>query len=180
MNRREEEKQELASLVKLMRRNLELAEQLCVTLSEELDFVGTYIDLESRSLGATFRPDIKIAEDVHPEQVWLPSMMIQIPVENSVKHALRGKEGERNLWITVDRQERGIRIKITDNGGGYRPDSRHRGTGTGMKVIMQTIQILNMKNKEAIDVAVHNVTLPGGEVGCEVTFLLPDKYDYEI
>ena len=180
VNRREEEKQELASLVKLMRRNLELAEQLCVTLSEELDFVGTYIDLESRSLGATFRPDIKIAEDVHPEQVWLPSMMIQIPVENSVKHALRGKEGERNLWITVDRQERGIRIKITDNGGGYRPDSRHRGTGTGMKVIMQTIQILNMKNKEAIDVAVHNVTLPGGEVGCEVTFLLPDKYDYEI
>ncbi len=180
VNRREEEKQELASLVKLMRRNLELAEQLCVTLSEELDFVGTYIDLERRSLGATFRPDIKIAEDVHPEQVWLPSMMIQIPVENSVKHALRGKEGERNLWITVDRQERGIRIKITDNGGGYRPDSRHRGTGTGMKVIMQTIQILNMKNKEAIDVAVHNVTLPGGEVGCEVTFLLPDKYDYKI
>ena len=106
--------------------------------------------------------------------------MIQIPVENSVKHALRGKEGERNLWITVDRQERGIRIKITDNGGGYRPDSRHRGTGTGMKVIMQTIQILNMKNKEAIDVAVHNVTLPDGEVGCEVTFLLPDKYDYKI
>ena len=48
-----------------------------------------------------------------------------------------------------------------------------------MKVIMQTIQILNMKNKEAIDVAVH-VTLPGGEVGCEVTFLLPDKYDYKI
>lgn len=66
------------------------------------------------------------------------------------KHALRGKEGERNLWITVDRQERGIRIKITDNGGGYRPDSRHRGTGTGMKVIMQTIQILNMKIRKRL------------------------------
>lgn len=49
-----------------------------------------------------------------------------------------------------------------------------------MKVIMQTIQILNMKNKEAIDGAIHNVTLPGGEIGCEVTFLLPDKYDYRI
>ena len=49
-----------------------------------------------------------------------------------------------------------------------------------MRVIMQTIQILNMKNKEAIDVAVHNVLLPGGEAGCEVTFLLPDKYDYKI
>ena len=180
VNRKEEEKQELVSLVKLMRRNLELAEQLCVTLAEELDFVKTYIDLERRSLGATFHPVIEIAGDVLPEQVWLPSMMIQIPVENSVKHALRGKEGERNLWIAADRREGGVCIRITDNGGGYHPESRNRGTGTGMKVIMQTIQILNMKNQAAIDISVHNVTLPSGETGCEVTFLLPDKYDYRI
>lgn len=178
--RKEEEKHELASLVKLMRRNLELAEQLCVTLSEELDFVRTYIDLERRSLGDAFYPEISLAPDVHPEQVMLPSMLIQIPVENAVKHALRGKEGERRLWITVTRTASAISIKVTDNGGGYRPNSRNRGTGTGMKVIMQTIQILNMKNKETIDVSVHNVLLDSGETGCEVAFLLPDKYDYTI
>ena len=178
--RKEEEKHELASLVKLMRRNLELAEQLCVTLSEELDFVRTYIDLERRSLGDAFYPEISLAPDVHPEQVMLPSMLIQIPVENAVKHALRGKEGERRLWIAVTRTANAISIKVTDNGGGYRPNSRNRGTGTGMKVIMQTIQILNMKNKETIDVSVHNVLLDSGETGCEVAFLLPDKYDYTI
>lgn len=178
--RKEEEKHELASLVRLMRRNLELAEQLCVTLSEELDFVRTYIDLERRSLGDAFYPEISLAPDVHPEQVMLPSMLIQIPVENAVKHALRGKEGERRLWITVTRTASAISIKVTDNGGGYRPNSRNRGTGTGMKVIMQTIQILNMKNKETIDVSVHNVLLDSGETGCEVAFLLPDKYDYTI
>lgn len=178
--RKEEEKHELASLVRLMRRNLELAEQLCVTLSEELDFVRTYIDLERRSLGDAFYPEISLAPDVHPEQVMLPSMLIQIPVENAVKHALRGKEGERRLWIAVTRTANAISIKVTDNGGGYRPNSRNRGTGTGMKVIMQTIQILNMKNKETIDVSVHNVLLDSGETGCEVAFLLPDKYDYTI
>lgn len=175
-----EEKQELSSLVKLMRRNLELAEQLCVTLAEELDFVKTYIDLESRSLGPAFHPEFEIGEEVRPESVQIPSMMIQIPVENAVKHALRGKEGERNLWISVCRHDNGICIRITDNGGGYRPNSRHRGTGTGMKVIMQTIQILNSKNKEAIDVSVHNVLLESGETGCEVAFRLPDNYDYRI
>ena len=56
----------------------------------------------------------------------------------------------------------------------------NRDTGTGMKVIMQTIQILNNKNKEAIDVLVHNVSLQSGEMGCEVTFWLPDNYDYGI
>ena len=175
-----EEKQELSSLVKLMRRNLELAEQLCVTLAEELDFVKTYINLERRSLGPDFHSELKIEKDVQPEQIRIPSMMIQIPVENAVKHALREKEGERNLWVSVCRRGSGICIKITDNGGGYRPDSRNRGTGTGMKVIMQTIQILNNKNKEAIDVSVHNVSLQSGEMGCEVTFWLPDNYDYRI
>ena len=175
-----EEKQELSSLVKLMRRNLELAEQLCVTLAEELDFVKTYINLERRSLGPDFHSELKIEKDVQPEQIRIPSMMIQIPVENAVKHALREKEGERNLWVSVCRRGSGICIKITDNGGGYRPDSRNWGTGTGMKVIMQTIQILNNKNKEAIDVSVHNVSLQSGEMGCEVTFWLPDNYDYRI
>lgn len=175
-----EEKQELSSLVKLMRRNLELAEQLCVTLAEELDFVKTYINLERRSLGPDFHSELKIEKDVQPEQIRIPSMMIQIPVENAVKHALREKEGERNLWVSVCRRGSGICIKITDNGGGYRPDSRNRGTGTGMKVIMQTIRILNNKNKEAIDVSVHNVSLQSGEMGCEVTFWLPDNYDYGI
>ena len=175
-----EGKQELSSLVKLMRRNLELAEQLCVTLAEELDFVKTYINLERRSLGPDFHSELKIEKDVQPEQIRIPSMMIQIPVENAVKHALREKEGERNLWVSVCRRGSGICIKITDNGGGYRPDSRNRGTGTGMKVIMQTIQILNNKNKEAIDVSVHNVSLQSGEMGCEVTFWLPDNYDYGI
>lgn len=175
-----EGKQELSSLVKLMRRNLELAEQLCVTLAEELDFVKTYINLERRSLGPDFHSELKIEKDVQPEQIRIPSMMIQIPVENAVKHALREKEGERNLWVSVCRRGNGTCIKITDNGGGYRPDSRNRGTGTGMKVIMQTIQILNNKNKEAIDVLVHNVSLQSGEMGCEVTFWLPDNYDYRI
>lgn len=180
VERNVEEKQELSSLVKLMRRNLELAEQLCVTLAEELDFVKTYINLERRSLGPDFHSELKIEKDVQPEQIRIPSMMIQIPVENAVKHALREKEGERNLWVSVCRRGNGICIKITDNGGGYRPDSRNRGTGTGMKVIMQTIRILNNKNKEAIDVLVHNVSLQSGEMGCEVTFWLPDNYDYRI
>jgi len=180
VERNVEEKQELSSLVKLMRRNLELAEQLCVTLAEELDFVKTYIDLERRSLGPDFHSELRIEKDVQPEQIRIPSMMIQIPVENAVKHALREKEGRRNLWVSVCRRGNGICIKITDNGGGYRPDSRNRGTGTGMKVIMQTIQILNNKNKEAIDVSVHNVSLQSGEMGCEVTFRLPDNYDYRI
>lgn len=177
---KEAERQDFSSLVKLMRRNLELAEHLCVTLAEELDFVRTYLELMRRSLGPDFHPDIKLEPDVRPDEVVLPSMLIQIPVENAVKHALKDKEGARRLWITVHKVVRGIDIRITDNGGGFRPGSIHRGTGTGLKVIMQTIQILNQKNRETIDVSVQNVDLPDGEVGCCVFFHLPEHYDYTL
>lgn len=175
-----ENKKELSSLVKLMRRNLELAEQMCVTLKEELGFVQTYIDLQRRSLGPEFKVTIEVGEDVDTNQLLLPSMLIQIPVENAIKHALRGKEGERRLWIDVHRSGTYICVRITDNGGGFKLNSANRGTGTGMKVIMQTIQILNAKNKEMIETSVHNIPLPDGETGCEVSFHLPLNYDYSV
>lgn len=175
-----EDRPELSALIKLMRRNLELAEQLCVTLTEELDFVETFLELEGRSMGSNFSYQIDMDKAVQPDQVKLPSMLIQIPVENALKHALREKEGKRLLHITIRRQGQGTSIRIVDNGGGYRPESQTRGTGTGMKVIMQTIQILNSCNRETIDASVHDIPLPDGETGCEVAFLLPDRYNYEI
>lgn len=178
--RNAEDKKELGSLVKLMRRNLEVAEQLCVTLTEELDFVQTYIDLERRSLGKDFYPEINLTDEVNPDTVMLPSMLIQIPVENAVKHALHGKEGDKRLWINIHKVSKGISIHIIDNGGGFKAVSPNKGTGTGMKVIMQTIQILNAQNKESIEVSIHNTTLSDGETGCEVAFILPDKYKYKI
>lgn len=123
---------------------------------------------------------IEVGEDVDTNQLLLPSMLIQIPVENAIKHALRGKEGERCLWIDVHRSGTYICVRITDNGGGFKLNSANRGTGTGMKVIMQTIQILNAKNKEMIETTVHNIPLPDGETGCEVSFHLPLNYDYSV
>lgn len=171
----------LPLLVKLMRRNLELAEQFCVTLTEELDFVKTYIELERKSMGPDFHFTVNMDADTHPDQQLIPSMLIQIPIENALKHALRGKENERRLWIDIGRSAEGhCLIRITDNGGGYRPNSPSRGTGTGLKAIMQIVQILNGRNNEHIEANVHNVKLPQGETGCQVSFSIPSNYRYEI
>lgn len=105
--------------------------------------------------------------------------MIQIPVENAIKHALREKQGKKNLWIDIRREPTGaICIKIRDNGGGYKANSHNRGTGTGMKVILQTVQMLNNNNKKHIDISINNVPLEEGETGCEFVVILPQGYDY--
>lgn len=167
-------------LVKLMRRNLELTEQLCVTIEEELDFVHTFINLERKALGDNFTLFINVDESIDLKREILPSMMIQIPVENAIKHALLNKEGMRKLWIAIKKTGEGICIKVCDNGGGYKVSSSNRGTGTGMKVILQTIQLLNANNKRHIDISIIDVAVEGGEMGCEFKVTLPEGYDYNL
>lgn len=168
----------MRGLVKLMRRNLELTEQLCVTMAEELDFVNTFINLEREALGDSFILSTSIDAAIHLDQEILPSMMIQIPIENAIKHALKDKEGMKRLWIDIKKTGEGICVKVRDNGGGYRINSANHGTGTGIKVILQTIQLLNANNKKHIDISITNVQLEDGETGCEFAVFLPQGYDY--
>lgn len=91
----------MRGLVKLMRRNLELTEQLCVTMAEELDFVNTFINLEREALGDSFILSTSIDAAIHLDQEILPSMMIQIPIENAIKHALKDKEGMKRLGTDI-------------------------------------------------------------------------------
>ena len=98
-NYTDEQAGNMRGLVKLMRRNLELTEQLCVTMAEELDFVNTFINLEREALGDSFILSTSIDAAIHLDQEILPSMMIQIPIENAIKHALKDKEGMKK---TVD------------------------------------------------------------------------------
>lgn len=170
----------MRGLVKLMRRNLELTEQLCVTMAEELDFVNTFINLEREALGDSFILSTSIDAAIHLDQEILPSMMIQIPIENAIKHALKDKEGMKRLWVDIRKTGEGICVKVRDNGGGYRVNSANYGTGTGIKVILQTIQLLNANNKKHIDISITNVQLEDGETGCEFAVFLPHGYDYNL
>lgn len=176
----EEDKNSLVNLSKLIRKNLELTGNLCISLNDELDFVKTYISLQEQVMGNDFHYYINVGDDVAVKDIEIPSMLIQIPVENALKHALKTKEGTKNLWIKVEKDNDKINISITDNGGGFRRDSNNRGTGTGLKVVTQSIQLLNMYNREPITMRILNVQLENSETGCEIRYSLPMGYSYKI
>ena len=60
-------------------------------------------------------------------------MIVQIPVENAIKHGLAGKDGTKELTIRISRDGKGVRIVICDNGRGYLPQVASS-TGTEVSV----------------------------------------------
>ncbi|MDD2953690.1 MAG: histidine kinase [Parabacteroides sp.] len=173
---------QLSGLVELLRSSLEITEKLSITLEEELRFVRTYLSLQAQALGPDFRLEWNLDPSLPQPAIYIPAMLIQIPVENAVKHGLRAIAGEKRLSISVGREDKGISIRIEDNGPGYQPLSdmgRTNGTGTGLKVLYRTIQLLNMRNKEKITYSVREKKGEEG-TGTIVLFFIPSNYDYTL
>lgn len=180
-NGSEEVKNNLMELVKYLRRSLELTEKLSVSLQDELDFVQSYIRLESGRVGEDFTVSVVVEEWLDAKSIMIPSMIVQIPVENAIKHGLAGKDDEKELTIRISREGKGVRIVICDNGRGYLPQvaSSTRGTGTGLKVLYQTIQLLNTKNKnEKIRFNIDNRN--DGQTGTQVSVFIPFHFSYDL
>ena len=89
--------------------------------------------------------------------------------------------GEKELSVRVSREGKGIRILVCDNGRGYLPQvvSSTKGTGTGLKVLYQTVQLLNTKNKNEkmrFDITNRN----DGQTGTQVSVYIPFHFSYEL
>ncbi len=166
---------ELMELAKLIRANLNLSGKCCVSLKEELGFVNYYISVERENLGPEFVFSMNVPDESVQESIAVPSMFVQILVENSIKHALRGLEGEKRLNVDVSVEGETCLFKVTDNGKGFdirrsAPDS----TKTGLKVILSTINLINRTEKRKIRLSIRNVDDgSGGIAGCEATLAIP-------
>ena len=173
------ESNELTELAQLIRANLDMSSTLGVELQKELEFVQQYVRVESYLMGDDFHFNIDIAPDVDASSVRIPSMFIQIMTENSIKHALRNKEGIKLLSITVRREQHNTVIRVTDNGPGFNPATLRR--KTGMNIISQTIAVINVRNKDKIRFAIRNIYSPDGQhtKGCEATLKVPDGVKIE-
>lgn len=172
------ESTDIMRLVKLIRNGLEESDNLCVPLSKELDFIDGYVELQSKGMGDDFVYNMNIAENVDIEEVLIPSMMIQIAVENAIKHGLRGLNREKRLDITIERVGNATHVMITDNGRGLNCDTpQSDGTGTGTRVIRETLEMLNSRNANKI---IYDIKKNPRGNGCRVEITFPDEYDYSL
>jgi len=176
-----EKNQSMIEIATFLRRSLEIAEKISVTLEEEMDFVNSYLLVEQKSMDDEFKVIWDVDHQLDSKLIKIPAMIIQIPVENALKHALRPKKGEKLLHISIMPVDNFLTILILDNGDGYHPERliETKGTGTGLKVLYQTIQVLNARNKEKINLNITDITEKQSS-GTKVEVMIPKSYSYDI
>ncbi len=170
-------------LAQSLRSNLIASEKMAVSLEEEIDFVKNYIEFRKNINSRKVDINWNISQNV-PFDTLIPSMIIQIPIENSIKYAFREEMKDAHINIDISADDSFLYITIIDNGSGYNPGAHigdKNSTGTGLKVIFQTTELLNQKNQEKMFFNIEDMKNFSPDLhGTRVTVIIPYKYNFEL
>lgn len=111
----------LSKFTRLLRLILQHTRSEKITLKEELQSVRLYLDLESWRFGEGFKYSIQLDENIEPESISIPPLLLQPFVENAIWHGLMHSEKkEKLLNIKVFNENNCLGFSIEDNGVGMK------------------------------------------------------------
>lgn len=157
-------------LTKLMRYLLENSDRISCSLKEELDFVKNYLEIETIRYNKSFCYNLSINTAVD-QGLLIPKMIIQLHVENAVKHGLIPKDGgSSDLNIIINQINKTTMIVITDNGIGRNASKTHQhdvhSTGKGIDISYKLIKLYNKLYRpqvsQQIEDMIHQDGTPAG------------------
>ncbi len=96
------------------------AERSHVRLSEELDFIRKYLDLERLRFGPRLQSRIEV-DDPEILSASIPPLLLQPLVENSIVHGIRKLAGGGAVTVRASRTGDELRVEVRDTGPGCDP-----------------------------------------------------------
>jgi len=152
----------LLSLGDLLRMALDRREHE-ITLEKELEFVQKYLQIEQTRFNDRLRVTIDVAAGL--ESAFVPSLIVQPLVENSIKHGISARSSAGEIAIQVKRIGSSLQIKVCDDGPGTQAEFAPR-DGIGLHNVVS-----RLKQLYGNDADFHLTNASGG--GCEATIILP-------
>lgn len=109
----------ISGFSRLIRQTLDFSSKPEISLEEELDYLTNYLELEKTRLENAFSYSVSIEDGVHPADYYIPPMILQPFVENSVRHGLRFRKDKAGIvTITVRLENKNLVCILEDNGVG--------------------------------------------------------------
>jgi LytS/YehU family sensor histidine kinase len=142
------------------------SERTFIRLSEELEIVKAYLEIERLRLGPRLETEVTVDEAAL--SVFIPVLSIQPLVENAIKHGLSAKSDRGRLAVTARLVGEEVVIAVNDTGYGstvQKPSSHRPGAGVGLANVKRRLQLCFGPNADLI--------MESTPVGTRVQFSVP-------
>lgn len=145
--------EQLNNFTYLTRQILEVSGKKSIPISDEIEILTKYLELEQLRFKKDFSYSISVSSNVDDEFYKIPPMLIQPLVENSLKHGLLHKKGDKNVTIhfDIDHLETHIVCTIIDNGIGRKKSAEIKAKNHANHNSFSTLAIeqrLNLLNEK--------------------------------
>jgi ligand-binding sensor domain-containing protein len=149
---------------KLIRMTLDLSTNAFINLSDEMDYITTYLKVEKTRLENRFDYSINFDKDLNLHEIYVPPLLLQPYVENSIRHGMKyKKENNGMINISAQRKEADILVSIEDNGIGREAAQQYKSKyhiqyqSKGMSINKDRIDILNSHNDKKIEIFINDL-----------------------
>ncbi len=150
----------LSNFALLMRRVLENSKFNVIPLSEEIETLKLYLDLEKMRFEEKFDYKISVDTSLSTEEMMIPPMLLQPYLENAIWHGLMLKKTKGMLLLEIKKETNNrIICAIEDNGIGREKANeisikRNNHQSTGMRNIEERIALINKIYKTNMQVEI--------------------------
>jgi tetratricopeptide (TPR) repeat protein len=179
-NKKEVSYDYIVLFAELVRSSLNNSNNDFIPIEEEMEFLEVYLKLEKLRFGNEFTYEI-ITNEI--DDIYIPSLIIQPFLENSLLHGLMHKKGNKKLTIEFDLGEELLCI-ITDNGVGREEAKRikeRRGGGHesfAMSAIEERLNLLSERFNYNYQFQVEDLYEYDIPIGTRITLSIPFKEEY--
>ena len=151
----------LSSFSKLMRRILNNSNERYITLSDEIEAISLYLQLESMRLGNRFHYEIEVDSAIDANNIEIAPLIIQPFVENAIIHGLVPKKDNCFLSVRFSKiSEDKLLCVVEDNGVGRKYSEKvkqERGNvhkSYGMSITKRRLETLTKISNDEFSVEV--------------------------
>ena len=120
----------VGQLSELLRASLERDGRHEVPLSEELELLSPYLDIERTRFSDRLQVEVDVAPEVRDALV--PPLLLQPLVENAIRHGIAPRRGPGRVWVRVHRDGARLALEVGDDGVGPPPGVTELNEGIGL------------------------------------------------
>lgn len=174
----------ISKFSQLIRWIMKYSDKQEISLKEDLDFLGTYIELEQLRFENTFEFMLQPDEALIPEDTRIPPLVMQPFVENAIKYGLSGRSEKGRLLLRLRKADGLIFVTIEDNGVGRdqvkqeQQQSYQQMESTGIRYTEERLKLLLKDTGVKDPLKITDLFDPSGKAsGTRINLIIPASYD---